>query len=105
MRLVIRAAFLGLLAATAAHGDPTSALVATLPVESEPFDIMLPEKVGLLAAGEHLELAGAAAGATDEEGEKNEERGQRGSHGRSRGPGEAWPHHLPERGSHAVGRR
>ena len=62
MRMFASAALLALLVAAGARGLDSAALVATRHLAAARFDLTLPEKVGLLEAGKHRELAFQVSG-------------------------------------------
>jgi RND family efflux transporter MFP subunit len=62
MRLLARVALLAVVVASSANAQDLAALVATRRVAPAPFDVTLPDKVGLLEAGEHRELAFQVSG-------------------------------------------
>ena len=61
MRL-IACALLAVLIAAGAHAQDSATLVATRRVTPARFDVTIPEKVGLIEAGEHRELAFEVSG-------------------------------------------
>ena len=62
MRMFASAALLAVLVAAGAHAQDSATLVATRRVTPARFDVTIPEKVGLIEAGEHRELAFEVSG-------------------------------------------